>query len=108
MFRFNSVELILLCWDKNSKQIETNNIVLECQYPHTVFKDNTTVTTLEICTDELNYHHFGHIHVRWDGLFTVGRMRKLAMGNYDYKKKIDKLWDLEEERLKKEHSREKR
>ena len=105
MFRFNSVELILICWDKNSKNIEMNNVVLSCQYPHTLFKSDRLVATLEVCTDELNYHHFGHVHVKWDGLFEVGRMRKLAMGEYEFKDKIDQLWKLEEKRLKKEHSR---
>ena len=32
-------------------------------------------------------------------------MRKLAMGEYKFKDKIDQLWKLEEKRLKKEHSR---
>ncbi len=105
VFRFNSVELILICWDKNSKNIEMNNVVLSCQYPHTLFKSDTLVATLKVCTDELNYHHFGQVHVKWEGLFEVGRMRKLAMGEYKFKDKIDQLWKLEEKRLKKEHSR---
>ena len=44
-FKFNSVQFLLLCWDKSSDKIEQNNIVLECQYPYCMLKaGNTTVT----------------------------------------------------------------
>mgnify|MGYP003100170795 CR=1 FL=1 len=71
LFKFNSVQFLLLCWDKSSDKIEQNNIVLECQYPYCMLKAGNTTVTLAKCTDEFNYHHFEHIHVRWDGLFEV-------------------------------------
>lgn len=72
VFRFNSGQFLLLCWNKESHKIEQNRTVLECQYPYYLMKENDTQAVLPVCTDELNYHRFDHIHVRWDGLFEVG------------------------------------
>lgn len=47
------------------------------------------------------YHTFGEVHVRWDGLFEVGLMRKLASGGeYKYKNLYEKEWEKEEEKLR--------
>lgn len=43
-------------------------------YPYYLMKENDAKAVLPICTDELNYHRYDHIHVRWDGLFEVGLM----------------------------------
>ena len=109
LFKFNSVQFLLLCWDKSSDKIEQNNIVLECQYPYCMLKAGNTTVTLAKCTDEFNYHHFEHIHVRWDGLFEVGVMRKYASGgNFKYKDEYEKKWDEEEQKIIDEHPRGKR
>ena len=106
VFRFNSVQFLLMCWDKESAKIEQNNIVLSCQYPYHLLRPDETTAVLPICTDESNYHHFEQIHVRWDGLFEVGTMRKLASGGrYQYKELYEKEWEKEEERLKQKHPR---
>ncbi len=109
LFKFNSVQFLLLCWDKSSDKIEQNNIVLECQYPYCMLKAGNTTVTLAKCTDEFNYHHFEHIHVRWDGLFEVAVMRKYASGgNFKYKDEYEKKWDEEEQKIIDEHPRGKR
>ena len=109
LFKFNSVPFLLLCWDKSSDKIEQNNIVLECQYPYCMLKAGNTTVTLAKCTDEFNYHHFEHIHVRWDGLFEVAVMRKYASGgNFKYKDEYEKKWDEEEQKIIDEHPRGKR
>ena len=105
-FRFNSVQLLLFCWDKESTSIEQNNIVLECQYPFHLLKKGEKQAILPVCTDELNYHRFDHIHVKWDGLFEVGLMRKYASGGkYEYKELCEKEWLEEEKKISKEHPR---
>lgn len=61
---------------------------------------------LPVCTDEMSYFHFEHIHVSWDGLFEVGRIRKLASGeSLRYKEQLEKEWEKEEEILKRSHPR---
>lgn len=106
LFRFNSVQFLLMCWDKNSEKIKQNNIVLEYQYPYYLMKANDGKGVLPVCTDEMNYHKCEHIHVRWDGLFEVGLMRKHASGGkYEYKELYEKEWVEEEKRIKENHPR---
>ena len=106
LFKFNSVQFLLMCWDKDSDIIEQNNAVLRYQYPYFLMTSAEKNAILPICTDEINYHHFEQIHVRWDGLFEVGLMRKLASGgNYPYKELYEKEWIKEEEKLKQQHPR---
>ena len=108
VFRFNSVQFLLLCWKKGSDKIEQNSIVLECQYPYCMLKEKEQKATLPMCTDEFNYHHFEHIHVRWDGLFEVGLMRKYASGGrFEYKEQYEKEWAEEEKKISKQHPRKK-
>ena len=69
-------------------------------------KENDAKAVLPICTDELNYHRFDHIHVRWDGLYEVGLMRRYASGdNYEYKESYERAWKEEEKKIKNEHPR---
>ena len=106
LFRFNSVQFLLMCWENNSDKIEQNNIVLKCQYPYYLMNASDKKATIPICTDELNYHKFEHIHVKWDGLFEVGLMRRCASGGtYEYKKSYEKEWIAEEKRIREEHPR---
>ena len=105
-FRFNSVQFLLFCWDIHSPKIDQNNIVIEYQYPYYRMRDKDGIAKIPVCTDEMNYHHFEMIHVCWDELFEAGTMRRLASGdNYKYKEAIDKLWLLEEQKLREEHPR---
>lgn len=106
IFRFNSVQFLLMCWSKNSGNIKQNEVVLEFQYPYYLLKANEGKVVLPVCTDEHNYHRFEYIHVRWDGLFEVGYMRKLASGGkYEYKELVEKEWAEEEKRIKEKHPR---
>lgn len=106
IFRFHNAQFLLMCWDKSSINIEKNNLLLSCQYPYHLLNSKEEKTILPLCTDEINYHNFEHIHVKWDGLFEVGLMRKLASGGkYRYKEIIDEEWKKEEENIKKQHPR---
>lgn len=77
-FRFNSAQFLLLCWEKESDKIDMNNIILQHQYPYHILQAHEHSAKLPLCTDEVNYHQFNHIHIQWDGLFEVGRMRRIA------------------------------
>ena len=56
----------------------------------------------------MNFHHFEYVHVKWDGLFEVGHMRKLASGgSYKFKEEYEKEWLKFEEELKEKHPRKK-
>lgn len=106
LFRFNSLQFLLMCWDKNSEKIEDNNVVLKYQYPYYLMKANDNKAVLPQCTDEQNYHIFEHIHVCWDRLFEVGLMRKYASGGrYKYKELYEKEWIEEEKRIREKHQR---
>ena len=106
LFRFNSVQFLLMCWDKASDKIDQNNIVLKYQYPYYLMTSTESHAFLPICTDEINFHQFEQIHVSWDGLFEVRTMRKLASGgSYPFKQLYEKEWQKEEEKLKQQHPR---
>ena len=106
VFRFNSVQFLLFCWKKDSNKIEQNNIVLKHLYPYALLNNTDQNIILPICTNEINYHKFDHIHVKWDGLFEVEQMRKLASeGLYTFKENADVKWQKEETSLAKKHPR---
>ena len=106
VFRFNSVQFLLFCWRKESASIEKNNIILQHQYPYALLSDTNPSVSLPICTNEINYHKFDHIHVNWDGLFEVETIRRLASGGrYTFKESADIEWEREEETIAKKHPR---
>jgi hypothetical protein len=106
LFRFNSVQFLLMCWNKHSEKIEQNKTVLKYQYPYYLMKANDEKAILPVCTNELNYHRYENIHVCWDGLFEVGLMRKLSSGGtYEYKELIEKEWREEEKRIRERYPR---
>lgn len=106
VFRFNSGQFVLMCWNKDSEKISDNNIILQCQYPYYLMKSNDKEAILPLCTDEINYHRHEHIHVSWDLLSEVGLMRRYASGGrFEYKELYDKEWLHEEERIREEHPR---
>lgn len=106
VFRFNSVQFILMCWNKDSKKIEQNKTVLKYQYPYYLMKANDKKAILPLCTNEVNYNIYENIHVSWDGLFEVGQMRKLASGGkYNYKELIENKWKEEEKKIREKYPR---
>ncbi len=106
VFRFNSVQFLLMCWDKRSESIDQNNVVLKYQYPYYLMNSSENKAVIPVCTNELNYHKFEHIHVNWDGLFEVETMRKLASGGeYKYKQSYEEAWIKEEKNIAKNHPR---
>lgn len=67
---------------------------------------NHSKATLSVCTDEINYHHFEQVHVKWDEFFEVQSMRKIASGGkYEFKESAGIEWDKEEKDIAKKHPR---
>lgn len=72
VFRFNSVQILMLCWEKDisEEDLNSNKIVLTFQYPYQILDESGT-TLLSRCTSEVTYHHEKIIDVTW-GAIAVG------------------------------------
>lgn len=108
-FRFNSVQFLLICWDENitDEDLNTNNIILKCQYPYTIL-DYQGKSNLSRCTSEITYHFENLIDVSWgQGIFdSITHMRgTYSEESQKYLKSIEKLWEKEEEKLSKNNPR---
>lgn len=55
IFRFNSGQFILLCWDENSAKVEQNLEVMKIQYPYENLNNEHQSVTLIRCTNESTY-----------------------------------------------------
>lgn len=104
IFRFNSGQFILVCWNKECTNIETESLLIEVQYPYARFTANKDSVMLKKCTDEMNYFHINHIHVSWDLCNETGTMR-MACTDKEQLKRLNEAWKKEEETLRKEHPR---
>ena len=109
VFRFNSVQFLLLCWDSDisDDDLQSNNVILQCQYPYTILNIHGC-DNLSRCTSETTYHFEMLIDVSWgQGLFDdITWMR----GTYSdesqkYLKEIEESWKTEEDNLAKRHPR---
>ena len=49
LFKFNSVQFLLMCWESGSEKIDENNIVLSCQYPYHLLKADEIKAQLPTC-----------------------------------------------------------
>ena len=109
LFRFNSLQLIILCWNKEipDETLKKNNMILEFQYPYTLLSDCNTAT-ISRCTSEITYHSFNVIDVTW-GQSIFDEITELR-NNAEPRAKIafdeiTKEWEIEETKLAKEHKR---
>jgi hypothetical protein len=108
IFRFNSGQFILLCWDENCPKIEENMKVIEIQYPYAILNNKDELTPLMRCTNETTYHHIQLVDVNWGNAIMdeISAMRKLASKSSEsIMKEINEQWEKEEARLAKEHQR---
>lgn len=109
VFRFNSVQILMLCWEKDisEEDLNSNKIVLTFQYPYQILDESGT-TLLSRCTSEVTYHHEKIIDVTWGqslwdevsemrGIFSEKTQRKLS--------EIEAQWNLEEQTLAANHPR---
>ncbi len=109
VFRFNSIQFLLLCWDADisDDDLQTNNVILQYQYPYTILNAQGH-NDLSRCTSEMTYHFEMLIDVIWgQGIFDdITWMR----GTYSdksqkYIKEIEELWEIEEDDLARKHPR---
>lgn len=105
VFRFNSVQFLLFCWDDDisDDDLRTNNVVLQYQYPYTILNAQGH-HTLSRCTSEATYHHEMLIDVNWgQGIFDdITWMRgTYSDKSQQYLKETETLWKKEEEELSK-------
>lgn len=108
IFRFGSGQFILLCWDKDCPNIETNLNIIQFQYPYEMLSKDSSIVTIARCTDEMTYHLFKLVDVNWGhGLSDeITMMRKLASNTFESGfKEMNAQWKKEEERIAKEHKR---
>ena len=109
IFRFNSLQFIIVCWDKETPDeiLKRNNALLELQYPYTMLSDINTAN-LSRCTSETTYHLFNVIDVTWgQSMFDeISVMRNRANPSAKvYFENMTREWETEERKLAKEHKR---
>ena len=97
VFRFNSLQLLILCWDRDIKEdvLNKNNIILKYQYPYSIL-DASGNTVLSRCTSEATYHHEQLIDVTWgQGLMDeISYMRgTFSEQSEKYFEEVQKRWD---------------
>ena len=109
LFRFNSGQFIILCWDHNitNNNLRLNNVLLTCQYPYSILKTNGH-SNLSRCTSEITFHTEKLIDVIWGQCFfdDITLMREtFSFSGQQYLKSINSIWQKEEERLTKKFPR---
>ena len=109
VFRFNSVQFLLLCWyeDISDEDLVLNTTILQHQYPYEIL-DIEGHNSLSRCTSETTFHFEKLIDVDWgQGIFDdITWMR----GTYSNKsqqilKKIENEWQREEKNFAKKYPR---
>ena len=98
IFRFNSGQFILLCWEDDVSKVEKNIEIITEEYPYTLLsKDNRA--TLFRCTNELTYHSFTVIDCNWGHMTTdqITMMRKKAMSPEAAKSTDDMIRECQEQ-----------
>ena len=103
VFRFNSLQLLLICWDKDISDTDLmeNKIVLEYQYPYTLLNISGD-SEISRCTNEVNYHFENIIDVKWGQsiMDVISSMRgTFTEKNRKYMELVETEWTKEEKRL---------
>lgn len=103
VFRFNSLQLLMLCWDRDIKEdvLKKNDVILKYQYPYSIL-DASGNTMLSRCTSEATYHHEQLVDVTWgQGLMDeISYMRgTFSKQSEKYFEEVQKRWDEEERKL---------
>lgn len=109
IFRFNSLQLLMLCWDKSidDKMLYQNEVLLAYQYPYQLLK-TSGITTLSRCTSEVTFHIEKLIDVTWGQALMddISEMRGTFTEDYQrYLQLIGTEWESTEITLANEHPR---
>ncbi len=109
VFRFNSLQLLLLCWDESISEDELlqNKIVLEHLYPYKIL-DVTGRSIITRCTSEATYHQEKIIDVSigQEMLDEISFMRGTFTDEYQrFLSSVESEWTKEEKTLADKHPR---
>lgn len=105
IFRFNSIQFILVCWNKESVRMDKNNELISIDYPYTLL-DNSGKSEICICTNELNFHQIMLITLNWDQITELEKMRLYSSPDmYSFKSEYDIFWKKQEELIAKNNPR---
>lgn len=108
IFRFNSGQFILMCWDEHCADVRASQAIVKFQYPYTVLEPYEHTATLSRCTSESTYHHFQLIDVTWGQslLDEISLMRRMANPKQDdYFNEMTSAWEIEEKKLAEQNKR---
>lgn len=105
IFRFNSGEFIIMCWDTlNPKSVESQKII-QRNYPFTILPPDKSEAQLVRCTDTFTYNMFPIIQTSiGQGVSDIIWSEKTHRQK-DFWKEAEVEWNAEEERIKKENPR---
>lgn len=109
IFRFNSGQFILMCWEEHNPDAKNSQVITRFQYPYIILDASEHTATLSRCTSESTYHHFQLIDVTWGQgiLDDVSTMRRMANPKQDqYFKEMTSAWEKEEQKLAEQNKRE--
>ncbi len=109
VFRFNSLQLLLVCWDESISDDELfqNKVVLEHLYPYKIL-DITGRSEIKRCTSEATYHQEKIIDVSWGQsmLDEISFMRGTFSDDYQrFLSLVENEWAKEEKVLAEKHPR---
>lgn len=109
VFRFNSGQFILLCFDKNisDDRLEMIKTFLRIQYPYTVLTEEGEIE-LSRCTSETTYHIIGLIDVSWGQELADASSELRGLANPEGREWFEKMtaeWEQYEKTLAQEHKR---
>ena len=109
VFRFNSLQLLLICWDKDisDNDLMENKTILEYQYPYTIL-DISGKSEISRCTSEATYNHEKIIDVTWGQsiMDEISFIRGTFTEEYQkYMSFVETEWTKEEKHLAEEHPR---
>lgn len=109
VFRFNSIQLLLLCWDKDisDADLKENKIILEYKYPYSLL-DISGYSKISRCTSEITYHNENIIDVTWGQSIMDEISFMIGTFTEEYKKYmsfVEGEWDKVEKNIAEEHPR---
>lgn len=109
LFRFNSLQIIMMCWEStiSAEDLNSNTVVLEVQYPYKLLNQSGK-SLLMRCTSETTYHLTNLIDVTWgqELMDEISYMREtFSEKSQNYFNEIEQAWRKEEEKLAQKHPR---
>jgi len=106
MFRFNSGQFLVLCWD-NMQQKEKMDMLIPLSYPYKLLEPDKEEIVLERCTHAYNCHHPELIDVTW-GLSMADMTNSLIrtdVNPIDMQRLFNQDWLEHEKKIREQHAK---